>query len=188
MIQVSFINGYLVVVEEGLLKAYSFSAIESINSFLDNGQYYVKINFIADKGCPQDPLKLPLGAIINQPSWENTWEGANIAVQDITAWAQVASSTSLLATESTLLDVKALLDPSARVPGIIRTNVAGAINFLVYDFAVANTGTSNGTILGQTIKPDEVLEFDGGAVSNYYPAGTINYDGTGTELLITYNA
>jgi hypothetical protein len=187
MIQVSFINGYLIVTEDGFLKAYSFSAIENITSFVENGQYYVKISFIADKGCPQDPLKIPLGTIINQPGWENTWEGANTAVEDITAWGQAASTTSLLATEDTLLSIKTILDPSARIPGIIRTNVAGTINFQVYDFAVANTGLTNGLILGQTIKPDEVIEFDGGAVSNYYPAGTITYDGTGTELLITFN-
>jgi hypothetical protein len=188
MIQVDFLNGYLVVTEDGFIRAYNFSAIESVEAYVENSVHYVKINFIADKGCPQEPLKIRLGEIVNQPSWENTPAGANTAVEDITAWGQVSSTSTNLATEATLLDVKNILDPNARIPGIIRTNGVGTIGFQVYDFAVANTGLGNGTILGQTIKPDEVIEFDGGAVKNYYPAGTVAYDGTGTELLITYNS
>jgi hypothetical protein len=76
----------------------------------------------------------------------------------------------------------------ARTPGIIRATGAGTIAPLVYDFSVSNVGAANGTILGQTIKPGETLNFGAGAVNNYYAASTITYNGTGTELVIIYNA
>jgi hypothetical protein len=76
----------------------------------------------------------------------------------------------------------------ARTPGIIRATGAGTIAPLVYDFSVSNVGAANGTILGQTIKPGETLNFGAGAVNNYYAAATIAYNGTGTELVIIYNA
>lgn len=76
----------------------------------------------------------------------------------------------------------------ARTPDIIRATGAGSIGFLIYDFSVSNVGAANGTILGKTIKPGETFTFDGGAINNYYPAGTVTYDGTGTELVIIYNS
>ena len=76
----------------------------------------------------------------------------------------------------------------ARTPGIKRVTDAGSIGFLVYDFSVSNVGAANGTLLGSTLKPGETVNFDGGAINNYYPAGTITYDATGTEFLIIYNS
>lgn len=76
----------------------------------------------------------------------------------------------------------------ARTPGLLRVTGAGTIAPKVYDFSVANVGSANGTILGQTIKSGETLNFGAGAVNNFYTAGTIAYDGTGTELVIIYNA
>ena len=76
----------------------------------------------------------------------------------------------------------------ARTPGILRATGAGSITVLVYDFSVSNVGAANGTLLGQTLKPGETVNFDGGAINNYYPAGTVTYDATGTEFLIIYNS
>lgn len=77
-----------------------------------------------------------------------------------------------------------------RTPGIIRTvgPAAGTIAPLVYDFSVSNVGSGNGLILGVTIKPGETLNFSAGALNNSYAANTITYNGTGTELVIIYNA
>lgn len=76
-----------------------------------------------------------------------------------------------------------------RTPGIIRTvGPAGTIAPLVYDFSVSNVGSGNGLILGVTIKPGETLNFTAGALNNSYAANTITYNGTGTELVIIYNA
>lgn len=80
------------------------------------------------------------------------------------------------------------IDSFARTPNILRVTTAGTIVPQIYDFAVANIGVADGTVLGVIIKPGETLSFDGGAINNYYLANTISYDGTGTELLITYNS
>jgi hypothetical protein len=75
-----------------------------------------------------------------------------------------------------------------RTPVLLRATGAGTIVPLVYDFSVSNVGSANGTILGGTIKPGETLNFGAGALNNSYAAGTIAYDGTGTELVIIYNS
>ena len=86
-------------------------------------------------------------------------------------------------------DVEALLASRVRLPNIIRHSgpTAGTIAVSVYDFSVANVGTENGIILGQTIKPGEVLNFSAGSMNNFYAANTITYNGNGTELIIIYN-
>lgn len=86
-------------------------------------------------------------------------------------------------------DLELLLASKVRIPNIIRHSgpSGGTIAVKVYDFSVANVGTANGTILGQTIKPGETLNFSAGAMNNFYAAGTITYNGNGTELVIIYN-
>jgi|688.fasta_scaffold511372_2 hypothetical protein len=87
-------------------------------------------------------------------------------------------------------DLEFILASKNRTPNIIRHTgpTAATINIPVYDFSVANVGTANGTILGQTIKPGETLNFTAGSISNIYQAGTITYNGNGTELVIIYNS
>lgn len=75
-----------------------------------------------------------------------------------------------------------------RTPILLRATGSGTIAPLVYDFSVSNVGNANGTILGGTIKPGETLNFSAGALNNSYAAGTISYNGTGTELVIIYNS
>ena len=75
-----------------------------------------------------------------------------------------------------------------RTPNIVRATGIGTIAPVVYSFSVSNVGAGNGTLLGQTIKAGETVNFDGGAINNYYPAGTVTYDATGTEFLIIYNS
>lgn len=86
-------------------------------------------------------------------------------------------------------DLELLLASKVRLPNIIRHTgpTAGTIAVNVYDFSVANVGTANGVILGQTIKPGEVLNFSAGSMNNFYAANTITYNGNGTELIIIYN-
>ncbi len=59
---------------------------------------------------------------------------------------------------------------------------------ITYSFSVANVGTANGTCFGTIIKPGEVVNFDASGLNNFFEIGTINLDGTGTELLLTYIA
>ena len=76
---------------------------------------------------------------------------------------------------------------ATRVPVLIRVTTSGTIAPVVYSISVSNVGAANGTFLGGTIKPGETLNFDAGALNNFYAAGTIAYNGTGTELVIIYN-
>jgi hypothetical protein len=75
----------------------------------------------------------------------------------------------------------------ARTPGIIRPTGAGNVNTVAANFfsvSVANVGLANGTVLGATIKPGEVLNFSGDALNNFFTS--FDYDATTTEFLITY--
>lgn len=74
----------------------------------------------------------------------------------------------------------------ARRAGVERVSdvFTSAVN--VYSFSVANVGTANGTVAGVTIKPGEILNYDAGALNNFFAAGSLTADGTGTELLISY--
>lgn len=97
--------------------------------------------------------------------------------------------TDLANIDTSTANIDTKLASVTRVPNIIRTTgPAGTITPLVYDFSVSNVGSGNGLILGQTIKPGETFNFAAGALNNSYAAGTIAYDGTGTELVIIYNS
>jgi hypothetical protein len=89
---------------------------------------------------------------------------------------------------TTLNSINTRLDSYARVPNLMRTSGSGTIAERVYSFSVYNAGTNDGVILGEILKPKETLNFGAGAMNNYYVAGTISYDGTGTELVIIYNS
>ena len=75
----------------------------------------------------------------------------------------------------------------ARTPGIIRPTGSGNVNSVATTFfsvSVANVGSANGTVLGATIKPGEVLNFSADAVNNYFTS--FAYNATGTEFIIIY--
>ena len=76
-----------------------------------------------------------------------------------------------------------------RTPGLIRTTSAGNVNTVAatfYSVSVANVGAANGTVLGVTIQPGEVLNFSADALNNFFTS--FAYDATGTEFIITYIA
>jgi chromosome segregation ATPase len=78
-------------------------------------------------------------------------------------------------------------------PNLVRATGAGTIAPAVYSFSIANVGAGNGDItIGANppvaIKPTESLTFDAGSLNNQYAAGTIAYDGSGTELVIIFNS
>lgn len=75
-----------------------------------------------------------------------------------------------------------------RTPNYIRTSAAGTVTPITYSLSIANVGSGNGTFLGATIKPGESVSFGADGINNSYAASTFTYDGTGTELLITYNS
>ena len=78
--------------------------------------------------------------------------------------------------------------PQTRTPVIVYDTLPGSIPDGTYGFSIANVGTGNGTFLGDTIKPGESVNFGADGINNSYAASTFTFDGTGTELLITYNS
>lgn len=68
-------------------------------------------------------------------------------------------------------------------PGLIRATAAGTVSAGMFEVSVANVGIANGTVLGATIKPDEIVTFR--CASGGHKLAAVSYDGTGTELLIT---
>ena len=77
---------------------------------------------------------------------------------------------------------------AARIPVFLRSSGSGTITDVAYSLSVSNVGAANGTFLGVIIKPGETLNFGADALNNYYPANTFTYNGSGTELIIIYNA
>lgn len=75
---------------------------------------------------------------------------------------------------------------NVKTPNFIRVTNSGSITSDCTSVSVANVGAANGTFLGTTIKTGETLNFDAGAIGNYFAASSIAYNGTGTELLIIY--
>jgi hypothetical protein len=78
-------------------------------------------------------------------------------------------------------------------PNLVRATGAGTIAPAVYSFSVANVGAADGSITiganpAVAIKPTESFTFDAGSLNNQYAAGTIAYNGSGTELVIIFNS
>ena len=102
----------------------------------------------------------------------------------LTSLNNIDNSTTSIDNEVQSLNVK--LTAKTVTPNIIRATGAGSIPAGAYSFSVANIGSADGILLGQTIKPSEIINFDAGSLNNVY--GDVVYDATGTELLITYNS
>ena len=100
--------------------------------------------------------------------------------------AQIVTNTTGLATETTLDAVDTKLSSVVVTPSLIRATGVGTIAAGAYSFSVANVGLLDGILLGVVIRPGDVINFDAGALNNTY--GSVSYDGTGTELLITVNS
>ena len=99
--------------------------------------------------------------------------------------AQIVSNTTGLATETTLGSVDTKLTAVVRTPNIKTvSNVSGLGPVGAYSFSIANVGTADGLVDGQTIPAGITVSFDGGALNN--TLNSLNYDATGTTFIITY--
>ena len=102
-----------------------------------------------------------------------------------------ACDTTNLATETTLLSVDSnaaqLVTNTTsilRTPGIATLTGAGLTTAGVYSFSIANIGSANGLVGGESIPAGMTISFDGGALNN--TLDSISYDATGTTFIITY--
>lgn len=76
------------------------------------------------------------------------------------------------------------INPEARTTNLVRTTAAGSVSAGKYSVSIANVGTGNGTVKATTLKPNEIINFDAGALNNTLDA--IDYNAIGTEFLIIY--
>lgn len=188
MIQVSNTNNQLVVTwANGLSDYYAFEDMKSVTPYNGQKGKFIVINFINENR--NSSLRLPYAEISNQPSWTTL----QLAVAGISAWMDTSIGGGL-ATENTLLNVRdntadivSYTSPQQRVPRLIRATSSGNINSLApifFSVSVANVGSANGTVLGTTIKPGEILNFSADALNNYFY--DFSYNATGTEFVITF--
>jgi hypothetical protein len=117
--------------------------------------------------------------------------------QDVLTELQtVVTNTTGLATEATLVDVEtntadtvSRLNAQTRVPHIRRAiSAAATIPDDIFSISFSNVGTANATVNTEILKPGETINFDAGALNNYYPSASFEYDATtsGAELLIIF--
>jgi hypothetical protein len=91
--------------------------------------------------------------------------------------------TETLAQGLTLDSIDTSLRTQTRTAGLIRPTGAGTISAGTYSVAIANVGAVDGFFLGVTLKVNETINFDAGALNN--TLGAMAYDASGTEFLIT---
>lgn len=82
-----------------------------------------------------------------------------------------------------LVEINNRVSQQNRTPVIERKSGTGTIP-KPFSFSVANVGSANGTLMGVTLAPGEVVNYDAGVLNNSFP--NITYDATGTTFLITY--
>lgn len=73
--------------------------------------------------------------------------------------------------------------PQQRTPNVLNDTGAGIIPDS-FGFSIANIGAGTGTVAGQSLPAGATINFDAGAVNNYFSG--IAYDATGTTFLITW--
>lgn len=187
MIQISDTGGCeMRLNRNGVSEYYSYSDIKSVSPYKNsNGEFIIIFNFINESR--DSTLKVPLALIDNQPTWTNI----DLAIIDIQGWMGACSGTGNLATETTLQSVDTNTyntylntSPANRTANIRRyVNTSGTI-VRPYSFSVANVGSATGTLMTVNLLPNEIVNFDAGALNNTFQV--INFDATGTEFLITY--
>lgn len=188
MIQVTNVNNQLVITRaNNLVEYYTFEDMKSVTPYVGQTGEFIIINFINENR--NSSLRLPYAEISNQPSWTTL----AIAVAAISAWMDtsigggLATEATLLNVETNTADIVSNTTAQVRNPKVIRPTSAGNINSLepkFYSVSVANVGLANGTVLGTTIKPGEILNFSADALNNYFD--DFAYDASGTEFIITF--
>lgn len=189
--------GYgLAVTENGLTTIYLFSAIETIDYYVDSlGNYYVRIKFLARKDCVQDDLLLKLSALsVAGTVFTNDLSGANLAltsIQNLISSTTNASIATLNANVVQVVDgIDELIAGQARTPYIARITTATTtvLSFKTYGVSVSNIGTGTLTVNGVTIKQGETVNFTAGAVNNFYAPSTFTLvTGASADVLVIAN-
>jgi hypothetical protein len=75
------------------------------------------------------------------------------------------------------------LTPQQRTPNVLNDTGIGSVP-TCYGFSIANIGSAAGIVGGQSLPAGATVNFDAGAMNNFFSG--ITYDATGTTFLITW--
>lgn len=165
---------------------YLYSSIKSVSWTKDViGNYFLLINFITDDS--DNPLKIKLldtGSIASPVQYANTEVGAKLAVQDLHNWINNSYSY--------ILSIASATSQQIITPSIIRVTDTSLTfpSVMVKSISFSNVGTANALVKSVILKPGETINFDAGALNNFYLTASFPYNCTtnpGAELLIIYN-
>jgi len=123
----------------------------------------------------------------NYPYQSKVLKGLQQSINELEVINTNTSPVGGLATEATLNNLNSTIQPQTRTAGIIRPTGAGNLNTVAaqfYSVSVANTGLTDGTVLGVAIRPGEILNFAADSLNNYFTS--FAYDATGTDFVITF--
>jgi len=102
---------------------------------------------------------------------------------------EVTTDAIKTATEATQAATEAIETAStdlARTPNMLRSSTSSSVAVAVHSVSVHNAGIATGTVLGANILAGETVNFDAGGNGNMLTAGSLTFDGTGTDFLIIY--
>lgn len=179
MIQVENTNNQLKITRSGVVSYYPFEDFKSVNPYYGPSGDIIVINFINENR--DSSLRIPLAEIDNQASWTTL----SSAIEDISIWVN-ESTGGLLATEATLQSVVDNTTGNGRLAFVERTSTSGSNTGKVFSISFYNAGTANGIVQGAQLKPGETINFDAGAIGNYFDALEFSWDATGTDFLIIF--
>ena len=130
----------------------------------------------------------------NYPYQSKVLKGLQQSIDELELISTNTAPVGGLATEATLANIETNVNnidsatqSQARTAGIIRPTGIGNVNTVAaqfYSVSVANTGLADGEVLGEVIRPGEILNFAADSLNNYFTS--FAYDATGTDFLITF--
>ena len=122
--------------------------------------------------------KLPLVQIANK-------NGTTVGVTDL---EELKVSLGSLGEDSSgaVITIDTIFADVARTPNFLRSSAVGSVAVAAHSISVHNAGVATGQVLSVNILAGETLNFDAGGNGNMFTAGSLDYDGTGTDLVIIY--
>lgn len=92
----------------------------------------------------------------------------------------IITNTGTIATNTANIDTNTA--SVVRTPTMIRASAAGTVTAGKRSVSFRNAGSANALVLGANLLPGETVNFDAGSLKD--TLGAINYNATGTDLLI----
>jgi len=87
-------------------------------------------------------------------------------------------------TVGVLNQIYTMLEGVERTPGVLSTTTSGITPVGAYSVSIANVGSSDATVNGQTIPAGTTLNFDGGFANN--TVAPLVYNANSSTLIITW--